>query len=85
MGTYDIKEKKNLVAFKYHPKIVTITWWNEWCAINLGGGVYTDLYSQEYSRDIEPMKGGHGDKYYQLMKQYISAYKKNSTCPHLTE
>lgn len=72
-------------AFRYHPKIVTITWWNEWGAINLGGGTFTDLYSQEYSRDIEPMKGGHGDTYYKWMTQYIKAYKSNQSCPKLTK
>ena len=70
-------------AFKYHPKIVTITWWNEWCALNLGNGTYTDLYNQEYSRDIEPMEGGHEDAYYQMMKQYIAAYKAGEPCPYL--
>ena len=71
-------------AFKYHPKIVTITWWNEWIAINQNG-TYTDLYNQEYSRDIEPMKGGHGDTYYKWMKKYISAYKANKKCPKLVK
>lgn len=71
-------------AFKYHPKVVTITWWNEWAAQYINGN-FTDEYNQEYSRDIEPMKGGHGSKYYEMMKRYISAYKANSTCPHLNE
>ena len=70
------------VAFKYKPKVVTITWWNEWAAQNLNGN-FTDLYNQEYSRDIEPMKGGHGDTYYNWMKEYISAYKNNQSCPYL--
>lgn len=73
-----------LTAFKYHPKIVTITWWNEWTAQNLNGK-YTDLYNQEYSRDIEPMKGGHKDTYYKWMKKYIAAYKNNKKCPKLVK
>lgn len=72
-------------AFKYHPKVVTITWWNEWTAGCLNGGTFTDEYSQECSRDIEPMSGGHGARYYEMMKEYISAYKSNKSCPHLTE
>ena len=72
-------------AFKYHPKVVTITWWNEWTAGCLNGGTFTDEYSQECSRDIEPMSGGHGSRYYEMMKEYISAYKSNKSCPHLTE
>lgn len=71
-------------AFKYHPKVVTITWWNEWAAQYINGN-FTDEYNQEYSRDIEPMKGGHGSKYYEMMKRYIQAYKANSTCPHYNE
>ena len=78
-----------LTAFEYHPKIVTLTWWNEWTAqrLNIGGGQYafTDNYNQNYSRDIEPMEGGHGDQYYQWMKQYISAYKGGLDCPVLIE
>ena len=75
-------------AFDVHPKIVTLTWWNEWTAQRLridGEYVFTDNYNQEYSRDIEPMEGGHGDQYYQWMKQYIAAYKSGISCPILVE
>ncbi len=78
-----------LTAFKYQPKIVTLTWWNEWTAqrLDIGGGQYafTDNYDQNYSRDIEPMEGGHGDQYYQWMIRYISAYKGGLECPVLIE
>lgn len=72
-------------VFETNPKIVTLTWWNEWIAqrqhdIN-GRVTFVDNYTEEYSRDIEPMKGGHGDKYYQWMKQYIAAYKAGEECP----
>ncbi len=76
-------------AFQVRPKIVTLTWWNEWTAqrLSIGGGQYafTDNYNQEYSRDIEPMEGGHGDQYYQWLIQYISAYKGHLECPMLVE
>jgi len=75
-------------AFKYHPKVVTITWWNEWAAQRLyvnNTYVFTDNYNQEYSRDIEPMEGGHGDQYYKWLKQYIKAYKEHNSCPRLVE
>ncbi len=75
-------------AFQYHPKVVTLTWWNEWAAQRFvvnGVNSFTDNYNQEYSRDIEPMKGGHGDQYYQWMKQYIAAYKAHQECPYLVE
>ena len=75
-------------AFQHHPKIVTLTWWNEWVAqrgyLN-DQYFFVDNYNQEYSRDIEPMEGGHGDQYYQWMIQYISAYKGGLECPVLIE
>ena len=75
-------------AFRVHPKVVTITWWNEWTAQRFivdGQTAFVDNYNQEYSRDIEPMEGGHGDLYYQWMKQYIAAYKAGKSCPRLME
>lgn len=75
-------------AFRVHPKIVTLTWWNEWCAQLYrveDRYVFTDNFNQEYSRDIEPMKGGHGDLYYRWLCEYIRAYKAHEACPHLVQ
>lgn len=76
-------------AFEYRPKVITITWWNEWCAQlfrdDNGNPRFVDNYSPEFSRDIEPMEGGHGDTYYQWMKQYIAAYRALEECPRLVE
>ena len=76
-------------VYNVHPKIVTITWWNEWCAqlynIDGAGWVFTDEFNQEYSRDIEPMKGGHGDLYYRWLCQYVEYYKAGKACPNLVE
>ncbi len=75
-------------AFNVRPKIVVLAWWNEWVAQNYGSTsspTFTDNYNREYSRDIEPMTGGHGAKYYNMMKQYIAAYKAHASCPNLTE
>ena len=76
-------------AFEVKPKIVGLTWWNEWTAqrFSVGGNEYSfvDNYTQEYSRDIEPMEGGHGDQYYQWLKTYISYYKAGRECPMLVE
>ena len=38
-------------------------------------GMFVDVYSMEYSRDIEPMKGGYGDSYYYQMWQNIRRFK----------
>lgn len=79
-------------AFEHHPKVVTLTWWNEWIAQRFEVDTdndgkmenhFTDNYNIEYSRDIEPMEGGHGDKYYLWMKEYIKAYKARQECPGL--
>ena len=73
-------------AFAARPKVVSITWWNEWAAqrfIVNGESAFVDNYSPEYSRDIEPMEGGHGDTYYRWMKEYIAAYKAGKECPRL--
>ncbi|MHB1151523.1 MAG: hypothetical protein ACYCWE_00680 [Eubacteriales bacterium] len=75
-------------AFEARPKVISITWWNEWVAQRFeenGKSLFVDNYNQEYSRDIEPMEGGHGDTYYLWMKQYIAAYKAHEECPRLVE
>lgn len=76
-------------VFAVHPKIVTVTWWNEWCAqlyyVDGVGYIFTDNFNQEYSRDVEPMEGGHGDLYYRWLCEYIRCYRNGSKCPDLTE
>jgi hypothetical protein len=67
-------------AFKLDPQFVFITGWNEWIAgrYEEWGSQYNafpDEFSQERSRDIEPMKGGHGDNYYYQMAANIRRYK----------
>lgn len=72
-------------AFELRPKIVTITWWNEWAAQRFederGNSRFVDNYTLEYSRDIEPMKGGHGDQYYRWLIEYAYAYKEGKPFP----
>ena len=73
-------------AFDVHPKIVSLTWWNEWCAQLFcvdGKYVFTDNFNVEFSRDIEPMQGGHGDLYYRWLCEYVRAYKAHEPCPKL--
>ena len=85
-GRFFNKQWKN--AFKYRPKVVTVTWWNEWAAQRFivdGETTFVDNYTQEYSRDIEPMEGGHGDLYYRWLCEYVRAYKAGEDCPTLTE
>ena len=39
--------------------------------------VYVDLFSPEYSRDIEPLKGFYKDNYYYQMVNNIRKYNYN--------
>ncbi|MDR2145746.1 MAG: hypothetical protein LBE91_04715 [Tannerella sp.] len=77
-------------ALEVNPEIIFITGWNEWIAMRfidgaagsfLGKRIYAgdtyfvDQYNEEYSRDLEPMRGGFGDNYYYQMVDYIRRYK----------
>ena len=60
-----------------NPTFVLINAWNEWIA---NPPKFTDQFNREYSKDVEPMQGGHGDSYYQQMKREIATFKMLS--PH---
>ncbi len=78
-------------ALQVDPEFLFVTGWNEWVAQRFisepggqtmlgqplppGGTFFVDAYNQEFSRDIEPMKGGHGDSYYYQLTSYIRRYK----------
>lgn len=66
-------------AIKQDPRVIFIDGWNEWIAQRFtspGGAVrFVDQFDQEHSRDVEPMRGGHGDDYYYEMVSYIRRYK----------
>ena len=75
-------------ALKIDPEFIFITGWNEWVAMNLQsfGAVskppmFVDQFTEEYSRDIEPMKGGHSDAYYYQMVDYIRQFKGAKPIP----
>jgi len=50
-----------------------------------GDSYFVDQYNHEYSRDIEPMKGGHTDNYYYQMIAGIRRYKGVRTNPAPSE
>ena len=88
------------LALKVNPEYVFITGWNEWVAQRFisdkggqpflgkplppGGTFFVDQYNQEFSRDIEPMRGGHGDNYYYQMIDGIRRYKGVRALPPVT-
>ena len=66
-------------ALKADPKFIMITAWNEWVA-GLTHSMKTpwvqcDGFNEEFSRDIEPMKGGFGDNFYYQAIANIRRYK----------
>ena len=72
-------------ARELDPAFIFVTNWNEWIAgrfspanMPLHGTVpvtFVDEFNAEFSRDIEPMKGGHGDNYYYQMIANIRRFK----------
>ena len=43
--------------------------------LKIGDTYFIDQYNQEFSRDIEPMKGGHTDNYYYQLVANVRKYK----------
>ncbi|GGD51153.1 hypothetical protein [Paenibacillus nasutitermitis] len=73
-------------ALAEDPEFIFITGWNEWIAMrfdefnNVKAPVsFVDQFTQEFSRDIEPMKGGHADSFYYQMADYIRKFKGAQT------
>ncbi len=65
-------------AIKVDPDTVFIGGWNEWIAYKQPYGdeyMLCDAANKEYSRDIEPMKGGYEDAFYIQMIKNIRRYK----------
>ncbi len=57
---------------------VFMTGWNEWVAIKYvfdGKVGFVDTFNEEFSRDIEMMKGGYGDSFYLQMARNIRSFK----------
>ena len=76
-------------AFELNPPFVMVTGWNEWVAgrwIHPGNPLmFVDQYNEEFSRDIEPMRGGHGDNYYWQLIANVRRYKGAPEIPPASE
>ncbi len=72
-------------AFELSPPFVMVTGWNEWIAGRWARPgqpiVFVDQYDHEFSRDIEPMRGGHGDNYYWQLIANVRRYKGTPALP----
>ncbi|MEO8662086.1 MAG: hypothetical protein ABI693_26715 [Bryobacteraceae bacterium] len=66
-------------ALALDPPFVMVTGWNEWIAGRFTRPgkdvVFVDQFSEEYSRDIEPMRGGHLDHYYYQLVANVRRFK----------
>ena len=66
-------------AIQADPQMIFVTGWNEWIALKLSDSsdryFMVDQFDYEYSRDLEPMKGGYGDNYYMQTIQNIRKWK----------
>ena len=76
-------------ALQIAPPIVLVTGWNEWNAAVwdtpgvvmlgrktvAGQGHIVDQFNSQFNRDIEPMRGGHGDNYYLQFIANMRRYK----------
>lgn len=75
-------------ALEVDPSFIFVTGWNEWIAGRYfewhiytdedayhPGGLFVDQYNHEYSRDCEPMIGGHEDNYYYQLASMVRRYK----------
>ena len=66
---------------------LNITGWNEFVAQKITGlshdftsvqrATFVDLFNDEFSRDIEPVKGGFGDNFYNQLVQKMQEWKGN--------
>jgi hypothetical protein len=78
------------------PEFVFVTGWNEWVAmrfvdgrsknmlgraIQKGETYFVDAYNAEFSRDLEPMRGGFADNYYLQLVAEIRRYKGARPAP----
>lgn len=74
-------------ALELDPKVVFVTGWNEWIAMQLnqneGPAIFCDQFNLEFSRDVEMMRGGYGDNYYMQMAAGIRRFKgMDAVKPH---
>ncbi|NDP22956.1 MAG: T9SS type A sorting domain-containing protein, partial [Paludibacter sp.] len=77
-------------ALAVNPPVIMVTQWNEWVAqrfLQPANGTYAgrpsitgnthfvDVFTEEFNRDMAPMKGGHTDNYYYQLISNIRKYK----------
>ncbi len=80
-------------AREVDPRVLFVTGWNEWIAGRFdesspfhgdGPVTFVDQFDAEFSRDIEPMRGGHGDAYFYQLIDGIRRCKGTRVLPPVT-
>lgn len=87
-------------AHQVDPEVIMVTQWNEWIAqrfiwdkgpgyyagrpIKDGDSYFVDVLTQEFHRDMAPMKGGHTDNYYYQLVSNIRKFKGMNPWPHFS-
>ncbi len=87
-------------AHDVDPEVVMVTQWNEWIAqrfiweggnasyagrpIKNGDSYFVDVFTQEFNRDIAPVKGGHTDNYYYQLVSNIRKFKGMAPPPEFS-
>lgn len=77
-GQWETVLRNNLDSSKKKINQVLVTGFNEWMAQKLDDGsisFFVDTFSEEYSRDIEMMKGGYDDNYVIQTLTNVRRYK----------
>ena len=77
-------------AIEADPPFIFVTGWNEWIMGRWEGTPdrpirFVDCANLEYSRDIEPMKGGYFDNYYLQLISYVRKYKGTAAAVRQSE
>ena len=66
-------------ALQKDPPFILTYGWNEWIVQRFaypdGTSYFVDQFTDEFSKDIEPMKGGFGDAYYYQLAANVRRYK----------
>jgi len=77
-------------ALREDPRFVFVTGWNEWIMGRFNEFnrvklpvMFVDQFDQEHSRDLEPMRGGHGDDYFYQFVDHVRRYKGARPVPPL--
>lgn len=77
-------------ALAEDPRFIFVTGWNEWIAGRFAEFnhiklpvMFVDQFDHEHSRDIEPMRDGHGDDYYYQLASFVRRYKGARPLPAL--